>query len=137
MSPHQCEFCHDEFVPRPQVKHPRACQKCQQHRQKKNEEEWRKKNKDLYSSIDHRTYREQRGRRISGLVMFVLRSMKIGFSFLGLTELQTTHKDLEKDLVRFFDRIGLRQINKFWPDLLLQDFTTLPKGLHPGGLQTS
>jgi len=63
--------------------------------------------------------------------------MKIGFSFLGRTELQTTHKDLEKDFFLFFERIGLRQINKFWPDLLLQDFATLPKGSHPGGLQTS
>ncbi len=128
---YKCEFCHAEFCPRPQVKRPRACLTCQSARQRQNEKEWREKNKDIDATAAHRIYRQQRLRKLSLFTAVVLRSLKIGFSFLGLIELETAHQNLAKELIDFFDSMGLRQINKFWPDVFSQDLRALSIDIAP------
>lgn len=137
MSLHKCEFCQDDFISRPQVKHPRACSKCQSVRQRKNEAEWREKHKWLYSSIDHQAYRAERLKKISLLVLLILQSLKIGFSFFGLIEFNTSNRNMERVLAQFLNRIGLRQINKLWPDVLSQDYESLLRSSQFNLLQTS
>lgn len=106
---HRCEFCRTEFIARPQVKNPRACEKCQTLRQRANEKAWHARHthfKDHY----HRIRRAQRLQRIRALVYVVIECLRVGQRLLGLAiKLEIFSDIFEQSLVE----LGVRQINKF------------------------
>ena len=119
-----CEFCNTEFLPRPQVKNPRACNKdvCQRRRQASNEKEWRKRHIHLASKNYHQIRRKQRLEKIKKLIKSIVRSFSIGIDFLGLP---VDIKSFTTILEHLFYSLGLRKINKFWSVDLLYNFEQL------------
>ena len=107
---HECEFCRTEFLSRPQVKKPRACEKCQNHRQRANEREWHERHKH-FDDRYHRIRREQRLRAIEKLVHKLIECLTVGLRLSGVVmELKIFSEILENVLVD----LGVRRINKFW-----------------------
>ncbi len=53
---HCCEFCGSEFLARPQVKCPRACNNCQVKRQRANERAWHARHLHFDDQYHHRPY---------------------------------------------------------------------------------
>lgn len=106
---HECEFCCTEFLPRPQVKKPRACEGCQSLRQRANEREWHAK-QVKFSDEYHRTRRGQRLKLIEALLKVLMECLGVGGRLLGMT------LNIEKFcevLSRFLVDLGVRRINKF------------------------
>ena len=105
-------FCHTSFLPRPQVKNPRACQlkSCQLERQKANEKAWREQNWGLYDSKYHSIRKVQRHRTINHMTTQVVSCIKAGKTLLG------HHLDLEvikEYLAELFLSLGIRKLKKF------------------------
>jgi hypothetical protein len=111
-----CEFCHTEYTPRPQVKKPRACAKCQPLRQDANEKAWKDKNVGLYNGEYHRVRRSGRTRKLRSKVEGWLRCMEVGGTLLGVSAFQTeTRAELASAFLKFLSRLGISHANKFWP----------------------
>jgi hypothetical protein len=111
-----CEFCHTDYAPRPQVKKPRACTKCQALRQAANEKSWKDKNVGLYDSEYHRVRRNGRMKRLRSKVEGWIRCMEVGGTLLGVSTFQTeTRSELAAAFLKFLSRLGITHANKFWP----------------------
>lgn len=111
---HCCEFCVSEYEARPQVKNPRACQKpeCQRERQRVNEREWHERHPGLYSNaVYHAAKRQQRIRQIQSIAAAFQKCFQVGVSVCGVKIAMAEFCEIFE---RFFLRLGLRQINKFW-----------------------
>ena len=108
-----CEFCSLEFGPRPQVKHPRACSavRCQQQRQRSNENDWRDRQTDTGSGTYQAVQRESRKQAISRIIGEILRCLGVGRRLAGLSEFNAAARVF---LDRIFLRLGIRVVNKFW-----------------------
>lgn len=132
-----CEFCSILFHPRPQVKKPRACPNCQKQRQRLNEKEWHTRNSHLSSMEYHRIYRQQRLERIAILVEALVQSMNVGFQFFDFNFDKKLAPNLNQFLIQFLNHLGLRQINKFWPDYFSIDLNRLAHIQNMNKLQTS
>jgi hypothetical protein len=106
---HECEFCRTDFLSRPQVKNPRACENCQSLRQRANEREWHER-QSKFSDRYHQLRRGQRLKLIEALTKVLMECLSVGGRLLG------TPLNLEKlceVLTRFLVELGVRQINKF------------------------
>lgn len=109
---YKCEFCHAMFVARPQVKRPRACQKCQKRRQLDNQKTWRIKNKGLEGMGAYfKVWRESRGQRIRQWVERLMRCLGTGGMFHG-EKLNTDA--IRAVLLKFISALGIRAANKLW-----------------------
>jgi hypothetical protein len=127
---HACEFCLSDFEARPQVKSPRACPKpdCQRKRQRANERAWHERN-PVYSDVKyHQAKREERVNRILAVVAALKRCLEVGGSLLGLS---FKPAEFAPALERWFLRLGVRQINKFWPDKIINDLEQVRAGAQP------
>jgi transposase-like protein len=109
-----CEFCHQEYPPRPQVKKPRACPKCQKQRQQANEKAWKEKHIGLYDGKYHRIQREQRRRVLQATIAAIRKCLEVGNRFLNLS---VVVEELMMELSDFIFSMGVRRANKFWPVL--------------------
>jgi hypothetical protein len=110
---YSCEFCHDRYFARPQVKNPRACGKpsCQAARQRANEREWREKNISRYSADYFRKWRKNAHKRRRWLIERISEALKVGLTF-------GNEHDLDLGFIvavfhDFLNRLGMRSVNKF------------------------
>lgn len=109
---HKCEFCNASFLPRPQVKRPRACGKCQVKRQRENEKEWRINNKGLNSGAYFRNWRLARQELFQMLTNQILALIKIGITFQKQTiDIDAVSSIILEGLVA----LGVRHANKLYP----------------------
>jgi hypothetical protein len=107
-----CEFCHTQFYPRPQVKCPRACPACQLQRQRDNEKDWRNRNPRYSDPSYHRVCRRERIRVLRERACALVKCLKIGGDMTGVA---LAIDFLTADLVEFVIGLGIRRVNKFWP----------------------
>jgi len=103
------------FYPRPQVKNPRACNKCQGKRQQANEREWRERNKQhLPNKHYHRLRRLLRIKKLKDLAAYLSHCLEVGMRFANLKGLETVGlKDLAEYFSQFLHNLGIRAANKF------------------------
>ena len=111
MPMHCCEFCNTLFKARPQVKHPRACKNCQKKRQMANEKAWRERNKKLYDNKYHQIKKIHRNHYINDITKKITECIQVGRTFLNI---DFNPKTLHEYLLKLFQTLGVRQINKFW-----------------------
>lgn len=110
---HNCNYCHKPFVPRPQVKFPKACKQlnCQKKRQRDNERAWHARCGGKFDRKYHNNRRKYRKKLIETYLRKLLEALKAGLLFLG-------YSFSEGQWVGFlqepFRRLGLRRINKLW-----------------------
>lgn len=106
-----CEFCLTSFCPRPQVKHPRACAKCQAKRQRANEKAWHERNPKYLDKVYHSVKKQQRMKRIRKILEIVYECLRVGKDFL---KHRLDLENIRTFLSQFLAHIGIRKINKFW-----------------------
>ena len=108
-----CEFCKEEFTPRPQVKRPRACgrKSCQLKRQLANEKEWRSKNKGLYNKKYHNIMKQQRINKLQEYANKLFKIIKIGQNYLNEA---LKIDDFKSCIFIFFVNLGIRKVKKLW-----------------------
>jgi hypothetical protein len=111
---HDCEFCLTEYVPRSQVKNPRACPACQKERQKENEKSWKQKNLGLYDGRYHRLQREGRKRQILTQINQLVQCIELGCTLLGTAFSEKSPADFKDWLMSAILTLGVRRANKFW-----------------------
>ena len=109
-----CTYCNCTYLPRPQVKNPKACKKnrCQKLRQRDNERSWHQKNRDIYDSKYARIQREIRKVKIKKMIQTIINALAIGLRFNG-----HDFNENFKNLTLFLSELGIRQLNKFCIDL--------------------
>lgn len=105
-----CKFCSTEFESRAQTKNPTACPNplCQLARQRKNENDWHVRNKELYrqSAEYHRQQRIARFKVIHDIVIKMLEAIETGFKFMAMN----INTDLFNYLFQnFMHDIGVRK----------------------------
>lgn len=103
-----CEFCHTEFYPRPQVKKPRACPCCQVQRQRSNEKDWRNRNPKYSMAMYHEIMRRKRERKIRAVTEALSDCIKVGREMSGL---KFESKELAALLSEFIVGLGVRRLN--------------------------
>lgn len=108
---HQCEFCHDMFKPRPQVKHPRACKNCQGKRQQANEQAWHLRNRGLYDGEYHGLQKQVRRKQLQKFSAALSRCLDVGKNFLGIDFNLNGMADF---FFQFLSQLGIRRANKLW-----------------------
>ena len=116
---HQCEFCCASFSPRPQVKNPRACGRaeCQGKRQRSNELAWRQRNNVVNDPEYHLLCKRARLERLGHVSERMSRCLSTGATFLN----EKIPLELMRDLLfQFLRELGIRRVNKFWPDVFIQ-----------------
>ncbi len=108
---HNCNYCHKPFVPRPQVKFPKACNQlnCQKKRQRDNERSWHARRAEKYDHKYHNNRRKYREKLIESYLRKLLEALRVGLLFWGYDFSQERWMDF---LRRPFQRLGLRRINK-------------------------
>ena len=108
-----CEFCQSRFVPRPQVKRPRACSKdtCQVSRQRMNEREWHAQHRALYDKSYFAGQKDRRMRLLERLAARASACMKAGATVLGEP---LDWSIVSEEIMDLFLRLGMRRVNKFW-----------------------
>ena len=108
-----CEFCHNEFQPRPQVHNPRACSKssCQKARQQSNEREWHQRHRGIYDRSYRRSKKKIRLRKLFQLVQILLDCFATGAMVKGVCFDLARLRDV---LAKFFLSLGIQRANKFW-----------------------
>ena len=127
MPVHKCEFCHTEFIPRPQVKKPRACNHsaCQKRRQRANEREWKQRFSLYLDAEYHRSQRLERRKLLKSVVLGLLRCLSTGKELLDFS----FRVDLLSPVIeKFIFDLGMRQVNKFWSDFYKNNFKSLASG---------
>ena len=108
---HQCNFCHDMFMSRPQVKEAKACSKCQGLRRRANQKAWHSKHKTGFDRDYHRLQRDHRNKQLKALCCVLCDALKIGLRFQG-KQLNSPFAD---DLfLTFLEKIGIRRANNLW-----------------------
>lgn len=107
-----CEFCGNEYSPRPQVKNPRACRKrsCQAERQRGNEREWRELNRDRFGAEYFKEWRKRVHKVKTKFAIDLLESLKVGMKFRGHEEFDSAL--FGSFLGDFLDHLGMRSVNK-------------------------
>jgi len=110
---HKCEFCHNNFIPRLQVKNPRACKnsQCQLKRQRSNEKEWKNKHIPEYDKQYHQVQKKKRSKLISSTLESILDCLTAGTKLFGRN---CNMANFKAHLNIFLSRLGIRKINKFW-----------------------
>ncbi len=110
---HCCEFCHNQFTPRKQVKKPRACfdKNCQILRQRANEKAWKQKHIDQYDKEYHDIQRAKRLKEIETILKSILEFLNAGAKLFG-KKINFDH--FKVHFAAYFLRLGIRKINKFW-----------------------
>lgn len=133
---HCCEFCLSEYVVRPQVINPRACQafECQLKRQRLNERDWRLRHPELRGTRYHSIRRQQRLQRIQMMATILQRCLQIGVDLLGV---KIGIDPFLEDFKEFLLNMGVRRINKFWLFEESNDFTDLDGNFTQLKMQTS
>ena len=106
-----CEFCHNDFHSRPQVKRPRACPSCQKERQRSNEKDWRILNPQYFSALYHKLMREERMRKLKVAAKLLSKCIGVGKEMLGMT---LAVDDLGAIFWKLLVELGIRRVNKFW-----------------------
>ena len=106
-----CEFCSTDYRPRPQVKKPRACERCQMQRQRSNEKDWRIRNPRYSSALYHRVQRCVRTRRLNAIAQLLLKCVQVGKDMMGMA---VAMEVLTPALGEFLQQLGIRRANKFW-----------------------
>lgn len=130
---HCCEFCGSQFFARPQVKCPRACNKCQSQRQRANEKAWHERHTH-FDDRYHSTRREQRTKRIQQLVVIIAECLRVGQRLMGISiKLEIFSLNLRSLL----SELGVRRINKFWLPANDDEFQNLAARLSANLMQTS
>ena len=78
-----CNYCQNSFIPRPQVKRPKACKasECQRKRQRDNERSWHKIHKDQFNKKYHNQQKKKRFVKIVNYASLLLGCFKIGAKF--------------------------------------------------------
>ncbi len=107
-----CEFCHSQFKPRPQVKSPRACgkQECQRERQRENEKAWHSRNPGIYDGKYHSVKRRERLQELRKIAGRLKECLAVGATMLGVT---VDEGQILLILERFLLGLGIRTANKF------------------------
>ena len=110
---HSCEFCYCQFIPRNQVKKPRACfeEECQNKRQRDNEKAWKQKHLSEYDKEYHVIQRDKRAKEILDILNSILKCIEVGIKFLGQ---KIEIENFRAHFKIFIFKLGIRQINKFW-----------------------
>jgi hypothetical protein len=108
---HKCTFCHDIFNPRPQVKDPKACSKCQSLRRQANQKAWHFKNKTGFDSRYHKLQRELRNKQLQEICNTLCGALRVGLQFQG-KELNLPL--MEQLFFEFLQKFGLRRANNLW-----------------------
>ncbi len=130
---HCCEFCGSEFLARPQVKCPRACNNCQGKRQRANERAWHARHLH-FDDHYHRIRRDQRRKRIYEIVVIMMECFRVGQNLVGTS----IRLDLfSEKLQSLFLALGVRQINKFWKAINDDDTKDLAARYSRNLVQTS
>ena len=106
-----CEFCHTEYTPRPQVKKPRACADCQKPRQRDNEYRWRKANPRYSLPLYYEQWRKDRDKRLKTAVDALSKCIRIGKDMVGMN---LEMDELGAALTEFLYTLGIRRVNKLW-----------------------
>lgn len=132
-----CEFCSQEFIPRPQVKKPRACKDCQAKRQRANEIDWRKRNMHLVCKKYHQVRRDQRYKKLSQLAAYISHCMTTGFKMINIGQKHPNFNALIKWILPILQLTGIRRANKFWIDNMDNFYKNLEGYLDQQNLQTS
>lgn len=109
-----CEFCHTEYTPHPQVKKPRACSNCQKLRQRENEKAWKQKNLGLYDGKYHRHQRKERLDEIKSRIKHLVRCIEVGSTLLGIIFSNSSRDEFMNWLVPAVLGVGTRRANKLW-----------------------
>ena len=132
-SVHCCEFCGNQFFARPQVKCPRACNKCQSLRQRANEKAWHERHTH-FDDRYHSTRREQRIKRIKQFVLIIVECLRVGQRLMGVSiQLEV----FSVNLASLLSELGVRRINKFWLPANDDEFEGLAARLSANLMQTS
>lgn len=134
-----CIFCNTEYLPRAQVKNPKACSNpdCQKKRQGLNEKEWRERNKPLNNKKYHQVRRLQRLHKLSNLAAYIARCLKTGMDMINLGQaLPSLHK-LTSWIHPFLQEMGIRSANKFWNLEISSFYNELERYLYMHNVQTS
>jgi len=133
---HNCEFCNIQFIPRNQVKKPRAClaKKCQTLRQRDNEKTWKLKHIDQYDKEYFEIQRDKRAKEIKEILESFLVCLKVGLNFMGKNIEFKIFTTIFSD---FIFKLGIRKINKFWPLKEAFNISDLEEKTPPRFLQTS
>lgn len=106
-----CQFCHNQYQSRPQVKKPRACTNCQEYRQRSNEKDWRIRNPKYSCPLYHKLRRQERIRKLKAAAASLLKCLKVGKEMMGMTLAMDVFEMLLED---FLLGLGIRRVNKFW-----------------------
>jgi hypothetical protein len=109
---HRCEFCHACYHARPQVKHPRACQNCQEKRQRENEKAWHFKYKSRFDREYHEIQRGVRRKRFLEMASSLCKWIRTGALMCGTS---FSFHGWEAILAKFLQELGIRNANKLWP----------------------
>jgi hypothetical protein len=108
---HCCNYCSAIFFPRPQVKQPKACPKCQAKRQRENEKAWRIKNKDRFGAVYAKTQKELRKERLLEIADVMAEGLLTGLRFKGKS---INLKETAESLFQWLLFIGIRRVNKLY-----------------------
>ena len=111
---HNCEFCHTEYTPCPQVKKPRACSNCQKARQRENEKAWQQRNLGLHDGKYHRRLRKERKDEIKSRIKHLVRCIEVGSTLLGTIFSDSSRDEFIDWIVPAILRVGTRRANKLW-----------------------
>lgn len=133
---HKCQFCGANYLPRKQVKNPRAClkNKCQLKRQKANEYEWRARNNLASDPEYHRLQRKNRAKILNALAKLIFECTTVGSKFLNRS-IQPTN--LYSLLSAFILQQGIRRAKKLWQFKIPNDYQDLESSIELNLLQTS
>lgn len=109
----ECTICGEDFIPRPQVRRPKACFKsiCQKARQKANEIAWRARINADNTGRYHQIQRASRAKRLREITLQLMECLKIGGRMLNRL---FDREGLEAFLVKALGELGIRRCNKFW-----------------------
>ena len=132
-----CEFCHIQFIPRPQVKTPRACKNCQHKRQRLNEREWKEANRHLSDKQYHQTRRHQRVKKLSKLAIYLSQCLCTGMEMINMGQGRPNLHQLISWILPLLQSMGIRRANKFWTQEMSTFYSQLDGYLQHCNLQTS
>ena len=112
----KCRYCNTSFNPRPQVKHPIACNDscCQKKRQRDNEKSWHSENKHRYDPKYHYRKRRLRFQALENISKTFVNAVRTGMTLID-PELRLEYESFSLFLLSFISQLGIRRVNKFWP----------------------
>lgn len=108
-----CNYCQKQFKPRPQVKHPKACNdlNCQRLRQRDNEQDWHQRHREKYDNRYHDRMSKVRREKMLRYFSDLLEFFRVGSEFLNVKVNFDEFLPVLKDLCFV---LGIRRLNKLW-----------------------